>query len=133
MSNNVLEGHITLNNTVFQNNILRGGDYSGDLNSVFNNICNETQFDTTGSNQQNVDMNTVFVGTGSADGQWRIKEGGPADGAGLNDVDIGMFGGSTPYVLSGIPAIPAIYYLNVPGTGTSTTGLQVWLKGKSRI
>ena len=53
-------------------------------------------------------MATVFVdysGTlgKSDDAKWKLKAGSPAIGAGVSGVDCGVFGGVTPYVLSGVP------------------------------
>ncbi|MFC1620552.1 right-handed parallel beta-helix repeat-containing protein, partial [Candidatus Neomarinimicrobiota bacterium] len=114
ISHNVLSGNVTVSYTTFENNILRDGTASLSTTSVRNNICNETQFPATDDNQQNVDMNTVFVGTGSSDGRWQLAAGSPALGAGTEGTDCGMFGGSAPYILSGLPTIPHIYYLTVP-------------------
>ena len=87
---------------------------------------------TENGNQSNVDMSTVFVGAGegSTDGQWQLAENSPAIGAGLGGVDLGAFGGPTPYVLSGLPSMPAIYFLNAPISGSTNSGLQVQLKAK---
>jgi len=78
-------------------------------------------------------MTTVFVDSGSVstDGDWQLRSGSPAIGAGLDGVDCGMFGGSTPYVLSGIPAIPSIYYFIAPGSASGAEGLQVEIKARA--
>jgi hypothetical protein len=65
----------------------------------------------------------------STDGQWQLKANSPALGAGENGVDCGMFGGSTPYILSGMPNIPAIYYLNTPMVPSDV--IDVAIKAKS--
>lgn len=109
VENNIIHGITIINNTTFINNILRNGSFSHSNTSVINNIGNSTQFGSNNGNQSNVNMNDVFISTGSTDGQWQLKEGSPAIGAGLGGVDCGMFGGANPYILSGIPAIPAIY------------------------
>lgn len=113
VENNVIHGSIIVNNTTFINNILRHGSFSYSNTSVINNIGNSTQFGTENGNQSNMNMDDVFIGTGSTDGQWQLKEGSPAIGAGLGGVDCGMFGGADPYILSGIPAIPAIYKFEI--------------------
>jgi hypothetical protein len=84
-----------------------------------------------------VDMSTVLAGYPtkglySTDGRWQIKAGGPADGAGEGGIDCGMFGGSMPYVLSGLPAIPRIYEAIVPTAGSTISGLPVIIKAKSQ-
>ena len=77
-----------------------------------NNIGNSTQFGTENSNQIYGNMVDIFVGAGSTDGKWQLKQGSQAIGAGVGGIDCGMFGGNFPFVLSGIPAIPAIYEFN---------------------
>jgi len=118
-------------NSIIENNIVCYGEFEGTGNVVKNNVCNETQFGTANGNQQNVDMTTVFVGTGSTDGKWQLKDGSPAKGAGTNGIDIGAFGGQNPYMLSGIPPIPTIYEVISPTVGTQQTGLPVQVKAKS--
>jgi len=67
----------------------------------------------------------------SIDGKYILKAGSLAAGAGVNGVDICMYGGSDPYVLSGIPDIPNIYQLVVPVTGYSNEGINVDIKVKA--
>lgn len=112
------------------------GTLGGSGNLVSNNIGNATQFGTADGNQQNVDMTTVFVGTGSNDGYYKLKVGSPAIGAGYgstvqNPVDAGMFGGSTSYVLSGLPAIPSIYFFANQPVGSNSDPIDVQIKVKS--
>ncbi len=91
------------------------------------------QFGIENGNQSNVDMTTVFVGEegNSTDGQYQLKQGSPAIGAGYDGEDCGAFGGATPYILSGLPAIPAIYFFISPAVGSSATGLSVQIKAKA--
>jgi len=131
VENNVLYGNLWLYNSVISNNIYRDGSFTGDAsNTIVNNICSSTQFDTTGNNQQNVVMSTVFVASGTTDGQWQIDPAGPAAGTGTFGTDIGMFGGITPYILSGIPEIPTVYFFYGPSNASQT--LQIQAKIKSR-
>jgi len=129
--NNIIYGKVSIYNTVFYNNILRAGVFTSSSSDVSNNISDENQFGTGNNNQSNVDMTTVFLMEGSTDGMWQLKDGSPAIGAGFDGEDCGMFGGPAPYVLSGQPPIPAIYYINVPGTGNNVQGLPVTIKVKS--
>jgi hypothetical protein len=132
LSHNVLNSNLSLYNSTIENNIVRGtGTVSSATNVVRNNIGEGTQFDTTNANQPNIDMATVFFGTGSTDGQWQLADGSPAIGAGTEGVDCGMYGGSAPYVLSGVPAIPHIYYLTVPSAAEPGALLQVRVKAKT--
>ncbi len=117
VEHNVIRGDVIVYNTTFNNNILREGAFSGSNINASYNIGNSTQFtsfDSTKGNQNDVDMTTFFLGTGSTDSRWQLAPGSPAIGAGLGGVDIGMFGGLDPYVLSGIPVIPSIYFFIAP-------------------
>jgi hypothetical protein len=117
ISNNVIYGDFDNAGGGFtcNNNILRSGTFSGTGVTPYNNIGDGTQFqawaDTTHNNQVNVNMSSVFVGSGSRDAQWQIQADGPADGTGFAGADCGMFDASenNAYVLSGIPSIPSIY------------------------
>ena len=117
-----------------QNNSL---GFSTVTNTVRNNVLslsgNSVSVTVRNTNMMDVDMSTVFLGPieSSTEGQWQLKDGSPALEAGVNGVDAGMFGGSTPYVLSGIPSIPNIYELNVDEVGTSEGGLKVTIKVKA--
>lgn len=130
--NNVLRGTVTIDESVFDNNIIREASFISASNStVRNNMCNATQLPAGNGNQLNVLMTDVFELTGSADGQWQLKVGSPAIGAGVGGEDLGMFGGPDPYVLSGVPSIPAIYFFTAPNSGSSGAGLPVHVKIKS--
>jgi len=118
--NNVFLGKIGICNAIFRNNInLLNTNYPGDFTNynskVENNIGASTQFGDLNGNQQNVDMSTVFLLTGSRDGMYRLKPGSPAIGAGVGGTDCGMFGGNYPYVLSGMVAGPSVWYMNLNG------------------
>jgi len=133
--NNVISGNVEIHNSLFYNNIMMNGVFSG-TNSPANinhNIGDATQFGTANGNQANVSMNTVFVDSGSVstDGDWQLRSGSPAIGAGLSSEDCGMFGGTTPYILSGLPSIPTIHFFVAPSSASGTQGLQVQIKAKS--
>lgn len=112
-------GAVSINNSTFQNNIMRSGTFSpGTGSTYFNNIGNGTQFGTANGNQSNVNMATVFTLTGSPDGMYSLPAGSPAIDAGINGEDCGIFGGPSPYVLSGLPeGLPAIYEFLAPSSG----------------
>ena len=129
--NNVIKGDVTIFNSEFKNNTLTSGTYTATSSVTTNNIGDATQFGTADGNQENVTMTTVFDGTGSTDGQWQLAVSSPAIGAGIGGIDVGMYGGTDPYVLSGIPHIPNIYQFDGPTTGSTTAGLPITLKVKS--
>lgn len=112
ISNNIIVGNTIVNNVVFNNNILLTGTFTQTNTSYNNNLCADTQFGNSNGNQQYVILANLFVGaTGnSTDGQWQLKTGSPALGAGMGGIDCGMFAGDYPYKLSGLPTIPSIYY-----------------------
>lgn len=128
---------IDVYNASIQNNILTN-DYADILENTGNTFANNIlAIDGTNANgnQYNIDMDMVFTDFDgslklSTDGKWQLKEGSPAIGAGVGGADCGVFGGSTPYVLSGIPSLPHIYEAEVPASATSESGLQVTIKVK---
>jgi hypothetical protein len=114
IENNVIYNGVTIHNSNFYNNILRDGIFTPVNSTYTNNVGNDNQFGAANGNQQYVDMDVVFEGSGSTDGQWQLKAGSPAIGAGTGGQDCGMFAGPYAYILSGIPAIPSIYeYLQI--------------------
>jgi hypothetical protein len=129
VTNNLFQTGQIVYNCIYRNNIATGvGAYYNGFSAVNctvqNNIGAQNQYPSGSGNQQNVDMSTVFLLAGSTDGSWRLKPGSPAIGAGFGGVDCGPFGGGTPYVLSGMPNIPAIWLLDI-------NGLNVTVKAKS--
>lgn len=111
----------TIYNFVIKNNICTSTSntavFGGSSNLISNNICSSALGLPAGNgNQTSVSMTIVFVGaTGySTDGQWQLAINSPAKGAGLNGEDCGIYGGNSPYRLSGLPKIPSIYKLSAP-------------------
>lgn len=73
---------INVDNFIVQNNIVSFTSYSPNNNSSSNNLADNTAFGNLNGNQQNVSMSSVFLYTGSTDGQYQLKAGSPAIGAG---------------------------------------------------
>lgn len=130
-NNFLLNAESYVYNSIFYNNIQNGSTITFTNCDIRHNIGSGSWFGTSNGNQSNVDMNTVFVGAGSTDGRWMLKNGSPAIGAGIDGRDCGPFGGIAPYVLSGLPPIPAIYFLLAPTVGSDGQGLPVNIKIKS--
>ena len=143
LSHNVIYGPIQCENTIISNNIWRGrarspdyGYYGVYLDNSFSNCTtrnnisiDNTTFGLSGGNKYVEDFSTVFLSpSGSSDGQWQLKEGSPAKGAGEGGIDCGMYGGVEPYKLSGISDIPVIYEFSAPLKTGELDGLQVKLK-----
>ncbi len=140
LQNNVFRrGRVISYNSNLSNNIMVVGSLEGTGNLLANNIANGTQFGNANGNQENVDMGTVFVGAGSgisSDGTWKLKAGSPAIGAGFGStpgtpIDCGMYGGYFPYVLSGMPPIPSIYFFENQPVGSNSDPIDVSIKVKS--
>ena len=108
-------------NAEFFNNILVQGALATwtTNNNVHHNIANSINGLPIGTgNVNNVAMN-FFVTTPSStniDRDWQLNctSSNAACGTGVGGVNMGMFGGTTPYILSGIPSVPSIYILKTP-------------------
>jgi len=140
VSNCVIVGGVNLTGAsiYFKNNIFQGASFSGVAGTLFeNNLFDFTEgtYNITGGtdNQFSVDMSNVFVGStgNSTDGQWQLKAGSPAIGAGTGSTDCGMFGGTNPYRLSGIPSIPVFYKLTAPSRTATTNPYTITFSVKS--
>jgi hypothetical protein len=125
-------------NASIANNIITSTTYGIAVNT--GNAINNNIFAGAGTNANgnlyNVVMANVFVDFSgslnySDDAKWKLKTGSPAIGAGVSGVDCGVFGGPTPYVLSGVPNLPHIYEATIPGTAYSNLGLACTIKIKS--
>jgi len=116
-------------------NSINKGSAAGTNVAYTNNIGTGVQFPAGNGNQQNVPWASIFNLIGSYDGQYALKVGSPAIGAGINGAaatDCGIFGGATPYRLSGIPSVPAIYALTSPqGTIPAGNTVQINLSTRS--
>ncbi|UOQ69175.1 hypothetical protein [Hymenobacter volaticus] len=116
---------LQVDNSVIKNNILTFTSASSNFtprnNAYSYNISANAVFGTANGNQQNVAPTALFVGgTASNDGAYQLRAGtNPARGTGENGIDIGAYGGLTPYRLSGIPNVPTIYQYNQSVTGNT--------------
>ena len=105
----------TIINSIVENNIFNQANaaYTFTNCSVQYNMSGAPGVLPTGNNNQNgIPMNTVFVNyNGTDDASFVLKAGSPAIGAGSGSptVDLGAFGGSSPFKLALQPGIPAIY------------------------
>lgn len=120
------------NNIITQPNVGIGVNTG---NAIYNNLLAASGTNADG-NQYNVSMANVFADFNgslkySLDAKWKLRTGSPALGAGVSGVDCGVFGGATPYVLSGVPKLPHIYEATIPGTAYSDKGLACTIKVKS--
>ncbi|MCK9422748.1 MAG: hypothetical protein M0Q38_09125 [Bacteroidales bacterium] len=134
IENNIIwNGFINVQNATIQNNILIYGTFYPNNNSYSYNIATDNAFGNQNGNQEFIDPDNMFNCYSSclefsSDGRWMLKPGSPAIGTGAGGTDCGIFGGANPYVLSGLPAIPAIYYFSHSNTNSQ---INVNLKVKS--
>jgi hypothetical protein len=135
-NNNIVENNlfttsyagVTIKNAIVRNNIDIANS-SADLtgSTVTNNLgVNATVFGTlngniTGTAAAIFEDPTNVSASFSEDTRWKLKAGSPAIASGFGGIDMGIYGGPFPYVPSGIPSIPSIYKLNVPGTVTTNS------------
>ena len=82
------------------------------------------------------EFTNVFVGTTPNNMQrpeeLKLKAGSPALGAGVNGVDLGMYGGSSPFVDGLLPAVPRVLHLAVPALVPDSTGLSFRVRAEAR-
>ena len=137
--NNVFRSGIILFSCYFSNNIITNAAFITVNTTIKNNLSSGTNLPSGNGNVSNQSDAVVFQGLigNSSDGQWRLKAGSPAVGAGETIAgitpDCGAFGTADPYVLSGIPAIPTIYLLTVPANvATNAATMPITISTKSR-
>jgi hypothetical protein len=126
-------------NSVFENNLIPFPPASGFsfafTNVTFtNNVSYTTHFGTSNGNQANFAVTPELIGTGasiSPDEAYQIKAGSALKTAGSAGTEVGAYGGATPYVVSGIPAIPSIVNMSNTATGSNTVPLNVTISVKS--
>ena len=140
LTNNIIDSgqqgaSIKLYNAIIRNNILLKGIITP-YNSIYSN--NLASSDVTGLPAGNDNVGGYALGdlfaasyVGGEDAYYQLPAASVAKGAGFNGVDCGIFGGPSPYVLSGIPPIPTIYEFTAPAIGSTTEGLQIQVKIKS--
>lgn len=83
-------------------------------------------------NRGNIDPDVLFVDLDADfDAGFQLSSTSPARGVGRDGVDLGIFGGNEPYVLSGVPNIPSLYFFDAPVSGSAANGLRVQIKARA--
>lgn len=136
ITNNVLNWNATHSpyGADFKNNILVLGSVAVNDNNIHHNIAASATGLPTGPNTYNVNsvvMNSQFVTGGSDDAKWHLHPTSTYNTWADDGGELGMYGGNTPYVLSGIPAIPAIYGLSTAATAIQGQPLPVTISTRS--
>ncbi len=137
MRNNVvLNTGMTISNTYLTNNIFYNASLIPTNCSIKYNLATTNTLPAGNNNQNNINAASIFVATGTADGQFQLSAGSLAAAAGepISGVtpDAGIFGTADPYVLSGIPPVPTIYSSTVPpSVPASATSMTVVFSTRS--
>lgn len=120
--NNIVNGKaVSGENNIIQNASVRNNIFNKALGITFsscvveNNLTSNTTLPAGNGNQNSVNMTNVFINPNNfIDSSFKLKAGSPAIAAGVGGVDVGAYGGISPYRLSVQPNIPAIYKLVAP-------------------
>jgi hypothetical protein len=110
---------LTLSNVTYSYNVSTGATFSGGTANV---------------NNYDYVTNSELVGAGagiSPDEAYQIKAGSALKTLGSSSSEVGAYGGSTPYIASGIPPIPSITSMVNTGTGDASTPIKVTISVKS--
>lgn len=130
----ILGGVAGIVNGVFTNCIVGTNNYNVGTNNTFSNsIKINAPFGTPGNNNiENASVDDIFIlgfngnrnpFDASIDKDFRLKTGSIAIAAGTSGQDIGPFGGTQPYRLSGQPPVPIITNFFLSTTGSTSSGL----------
>lgn len=122
--------HATTSNSAyntFQNSVI---EYNlGYRNEQFNTPTGANNTINTASNP--LTNNFLFQTTGSTDEKLKLQPSSPAKGAGKSGEDMGIFGGTLPYTLSGLPAVPSVYAITIAPIAAGASSMSVTVSAKS--
>lgn len=121
-----LGGVNSIVNGTFTNCIVGTNSYNVGTNSTFSfSIKIGSVFGTPGSNNiENAVLADIFESSNpTLDKDYRLKVGSPAIGTGTTGQNIGPFGGTDPYRLSGQAGIPIVRNFFLSTTGSTASGL----------
>lgn len=139
VNNNIFIGFnsnnpIAITTSSFRSNIVAStATLTISSNTVQNNLVLGEQLKDNGN--QTYVAAQLFVGTtgNSTDGQYRLKTDSPYLTAGFQGTQPGIFGGTVPYVLSGLPPVPTIFDFSADTFGSKQNGLSIQIKAKSNF
>jgi len=130
--NNYIEAYYSLNcaepvSGIVSNNIINSTQTNCKV-EYYNNLCSNAAIPDNNGNILNADMSTVFVDRESYN--FHLSTNSPATGAGANGVDMGIYGGNTPFLDNyNLPeAVPSIIRLTVPAmvpSGSNTLNVTI--------
>ncbi|MGB5942663.1 MAG: hypothetical protein WBG71_07255 [Leeuwenhoekiella sp.] len=143
-NNNIFDGPpnelaVEVNAGSFKNNILKAPGSTANINNgsnanvSHNTVSNAAALSGTPNLIVEPSMGNLFVGGGSTDGQYQLKEGASANQPGSDGSERGAFGGQfvhKRYTLSGLPPIPVLYGLITSGVSQPGEGLPIEIKAR---
>lgn len=150
-NNIVVAEYLRLRNMTVSNNIFlvaNEGTFVTSSGSCCANLANNVSFfnnagkllPSGNGNNNTIEVRDEFVQVVPAppynsitfeDAKLQLKVTSPLKIAGTGASEVGIFGGATPYTISGISTIPNILKFNVTPSGSSTTPLSVTISTKS--
>lgn len=127
---------ISLVNSVFENNLLSAPSSVVNFTNVTSsyNVSSSNAFAGGIGNQNNYTISTQYLNVVagiSEDEAYQLKAGSPLKTAGSAGTEVGAYGGTSPYVVSGIPAIPSITGFANTASGSNSVSMQVIISVKS--
>ena len=103
-----------------------------DQYGVIKNNVGKTNIIMPSGNNNISSWNSEFSQSGNSfDAQYQLLPTAESKNYATDGGDVGPFGGTNPYKLSGVTALPFIYQLNVPDEATTGGGMPVSVKVKT--
>ncbi len=131
IKNNYIGGDLNVTNSMLENNILMGQNFSISSSweqfNIYKTGCN---IPTLSANSKFATYQEVFP-TNPVSDNFQLLAGSTAKGKGNGGTDCGPFGGLQPYCLSGVLAIPSIVSLFGEPQVSAESGLKVRVKVRS--
>ena len=115
-------------NIYVANNIIISGTVYYSSNNFYNNMSYNSQLPKGNGNLTNIDMATVFI---DPTNDFHLLEDSPAKDAGTDGVDMGIYGGSTPYIDDGRTSLPSIVKFKTDYSASHESGLEIEIQAVS--
>lgn len=128
---------------LFRNNIIKNGSSSYGLsqhNIFYNNIFTDSISVQTATAQNNVSqkpLSTIFQSVNNTSkfnpsDNFHLKSGSPAISAGINNIDCGVYGGSSPFKEGMVPYNPHIQSADIASSTDQNGNLKVNIKVRAQ-
>lgn len=122
-------GLLEVSNSHIENSIIRGSMTNNLSNTAINNLVYESPSEASTIPGNVYGADPLYVSNQqSLDSHYQLQDTSPGKGAGTGGVDIGAFGGSSPYEISGVPDRPIFEVFTTPTTGSKASGLPVIIR-----